>query len=169
MKAFSEILQRRDWENPQSVNIHCLKAHSPLSSFRDIDHARDGIQAQRQSLNGQWKFKLFDAPEQVDGEFIESQFNDKDWDEITVPSNWQMQGYDKPIYANVKYPFEVNPPFVPSDNPTGCYRTTVSLSAEDLANTQRIIFDGVNSAFHLWCNGTWVATAKIAACLLNST
>ncbi|WP_045480803.1 beta-galactosidase [Vibrio owensii] len=160
MKAFSEILQRRDWENPQSVNIHCLKAHSPLSSFRDIDHARDGIQAQRQSLNGQWKFKLFDAPEQVDGEFIESQFNDKDWDEITVPSNWQMQGYDKPIYANVKYPFEVNPPFVPSDNPTGCYRTTVSLSAEDLANTQRIIFDGVNSAFHLWCNGTWVGYSQ---------
>lgn len=160
MKAFSEILQRRDWENPQSVNIHCLKAHSPLSSFRDIDHARDGIQAQRQSLNGQWKFKLFDTPEQVDGEFIESQFNDKDWDEITVPSNWQMQGYDKPIYANVKYPFEVNPPFVPSDNPTGCYRTTVSLSAEDLANTQRIIFDGVNSAFHLWCNGTWVGYSQ---------
>ncbi len=160
MTTFSDILQRRNWENPQSVNIHCIKAHSPLSSFRNIDHARNGIHAQRQSLNGQWKFKLFDAPEQVEGEFIETQFNDSSWDEITVPSNWQLQGYDKPIYANVKYPFKVNPPFVPSDNPTGCYRTIVSLSKVDLANTQRIIFDGVNSAFHLWCNGSWVGYSQ---------
>lgn len=160
MKAFSDILQRRDWENPQSVNIHCLKAHSPLSSFRDIDHARDGIHAQRHYLNGQWKFKLFDAPEQVDADFIDTQFDDSQWDDITVPSNWQLEGYDKPIYANVKYPFEVNPPFVPSENPTGCYRTSISLSQEDLANTQRIIFDGVNSAFHLWCNGCWVGYSQ---------
>ncbi|MBR9873745.1 MAG: beta-galactosidase [Vibrionaceae bacterium] len=160
MMAFSDIIQRRDWENPQSVNIHCLKAHSPLSSYRNIDHARDDIYAQRQSLNGQWKFKLFEAPEQVNGEFIATNFNDTYWDEITVPSNWQMQGYDKPIYANVKYPFEVNPPFVPADNPTGCYRTTITLTEEALANTQRIIFDGVNSAFHLWCNGNWVGYSQ---------
>lgn len=160
MKAFSDILQRRDWETPQSVNIHCLKAHSPLSSYRDIDHARDGVYAQRQSLNGQWKFKVFDSPEQVEGEFIQTKFNDTNWDEITVPSNWQLQGYDKPIYTNVKYPFEVNPPFVPAENPTGCYRTTISRSEADLANTQRIIFDGVNSAFHLWCNGTWVGYSQ---------
>ncbi|EHH0680885.1 beta-galactosidase [Vibrio vulnificus] len=160
MTAFSEILQRRDWENPQSVNIHCLKAHSPLASFRDMAHARDGIHAQRQSLNGQWKFKLFDAPEQVEGQFTQADFNDAEWDEIPVPSNWQLHGYDKPIYANIKYPFDVNSPFVPRENPTGCYRTRVSLSPEDLLNTQRIIFDGVNSAFHLWCNGTWVGYSQ---------
>ncbi|CAK3887021.1 beta-galactosidase [Vibrio crassostreae] len=160
MKAFSNIIQRRDWENPQSVNIHCLNAHSPLSSYRNLKHARDGIESQRKSLNGQWKFKYFDAPEQVDGEFIETSFNDSQWDEITVPSNWQMQGYDKPIYANVKYPFEVNPPFVPEENPTGCYRTQITLTKNDLKNTQRIIFDGVNSAFHLWCNGNWVGYSQ---------
>ncbi|MGL5431118.1 MAG: beta-galactosidase [Vibrio sp.] len=160
MSKISYILQRRDWENPQSVNINCLKAHSPLSSFREIEHARDGIHSQRKSLNGKWRFKLFDAPEQVDGEFIDTQFNDTGWDNISVPSNWQLQGYDKPIYANVKYPFEVTPPLVPSDNPTGCYRTKVSLSEDDLANTQRIIFDGVNSAFHLWCNGAWVGYSQ---------
>ncbi|MGF1790549.1 beta-galactosidase [Photobacterium profundum] len=158
--ALSDIIQRRDWENPQSVNIHCLKAHSPLASYRDINHARDGIHAQRQSLNGQWKFKLFNAPEQVEGEFIDVQFNDSAWGDITVPSNWQLQGYDKPIYANVKYPFEVNPPYVPADNPTGCYRTHLTLTDTDLENTQRIIFDGVNSAFHLWCNGDWVGYSQ---------
>ncbi|MFL7048889.1 hypothetical protein BCS62_19250, partial [Vibrio cyclitrophicus] len=71
MKAFSNIIQRRDWENPQSVNIHCLNAHSPLSSYRNLEHARDGIESRRKSLNGQWKFKYFDTPENVNGEFIE--------------------------------------------------------------------------------------------------
>ncbi|OBT01816.1 beta-galactosidase [Vibrio cyclitrophicus] len=160
MKAFSNIIQRRDWENPQSVNIHCLNAHSPLSSYRNLEHARDGIESRRKSLNGQWKFKYFDTPENVNGEFIETSFDDSQWDEITVPANWQLQGYDKPIYANVKYPFEVNPPFVPADNPTGCYRTQVTLTEQDLENTQRIIFDGVNSAFHLWCNGDWVGYSQ---------
>lgn len=160
MTSFSEILNRRDWENPQSVNIHCLNAHSPLSSFRQIEHARDGIEAQRRLLNGQWKFKLFDAPELADAQFSLVTFDDSLWDSITVPSNWQLQGYDKPIYANVKYPFEVNPPFVPADNPTGCYRTSFSLQESELQQTQRIIFDGVNSAFHLWCNGHWIGYSQ---------
>ncbi|WP_413112942.1 beta-galactosidase [Thaumasiovibrio sp. DFM-14] len=160
MTAFSDILQRRDWENPQSVSIHCLKAHSPLSSFRHPDHALDDRYMQRRPLNGQWTFKLFDSPEQVDGTFIQPAFNDTHWDNITVPSNWQCQGYDKPIYANVKYPFEVTPPFVPAENPTGCYRTTFSLTDLELINVQRLIFDGVNSAFHLWCNGDWVGYSQ---------
>lgn len=160
MNAFSSILQRRDWENPQSVNIHCLQAHSPLSSFRSMTDARDGVHAQRRSLNGEWKFKLFEAPEWVEGAFIAPHFDDTPWDSIPVPSNWQLHGYDKPIYANVKYPFNVNPPFVPQDNPTGCYRTTFTLTDAELTNTQRIIFDGVNSAFHLWCNGHWVGYSQ---------
>ncbi|MGO2507433.1 MAG: beta-galactosidase [Vibrio hibernica] len=160
MPTFLSIIQRRDWENQQSVNIQCLKAHSPLASYRQIDHARDAVFSQRQSLNGQWAFKLFDAPEQVDGDFIHQAFDDTQWSEIPVPSNWQLQGYDKPIYTNVKYPFEVNPPFVPEQNPTGCYRTHLTLSKTDITQTQRIIFDGVNSAFHLWCNGVWMGYSQ---------
>ena len=158
--AISEIIKRRDWENPQSVNIHCLNGHSPLASYRKIAHAQQNIKAQHTSLNGQWKFKLFPSPEQVEGDFINPTFNDNQWDNITVPSNWQLQGYDKPIYTNVKYPFPVNPPFVPKENPTGCYRTHITLTEAALAETQRIIFDGVNSAFHLWCNGIWVGYSQ---------
>ncbi len=160
MTTFSEILQRRDWENPQSVNIHCLKAHSPLASYRTPADALQKNAPNRRSLNGEWAFQLFDAPENVDGDFIAPAFDDSQWSRIPVPANWQMHGYDKPIYANVKYPFEVNPPFVPKDNPTGCYRTSFTLSEHELAETQRIIFDGVNSAFHLWCNGHWVGYSQ---------
>lgn len=68
-----------------------------------------------------------------------------------------MYGYDAPIYTNVTYPIPVNPPFVPSDNPTGCYSLTFTVDDAWLREGQtRIIFDGVNSAFHLWCNGRWI-------------
>ncbi|MBO1110282.1 beta-galactosidase, partial [Plesiomonas shigelloides] len=137
-----------------------LQAHSPLSSFRSMTDALDGVHAQRRSLNGEWTFKLFEAPEWVEGAFIAPHFDDTPWDSIPVPSNWQLHGYDTPIYANVKYPFNVNPPFVPQDNPTGCYRTTFTLTAAALPTTQRIIFEGVNSPFHLRCNGHWVGYSQ---------
>ena len=80
-----------------------------------------------------------------------------DADTVVVPSNWQMHGYDAPIYTNVTYPITVNPPFVPAENPTGCYSLTFNVDESWLQEGQtRIIFDGVNSAFHLWCNGRWV-------------
>ncbi|HDX9083802.1 TPA: beta-galactosidase, partial [Klebsiella oxytoca] len=80
-----------------------------------------------------------------------------DADTVIVPSNWQMHGYDAPIYTNVTYPIAVNPPYVPTENPTGCYSLTFNIDESWLQEGQtRIIFDGVNSAFHLWCNGRWV-------------
>ena len=80
-----------------------------------------------------------------------------DADTIAVPSNWQLLGYDAPIYTNVTYPIPVDPPYVPHENATGCYSLTFTISEAELRDGQtRIIFDGVNSAFHLWCNGLWV-------------
>ena len=76
---------------------------------------------------------------------------------MPVPSNWQMQGFDTPVYTNVTYPIPVNPPFVPAENSVGCYSLTFEVEDAWLEGGQtRIIFDGVNSAFHLWCNGQWV-------------
>ncbi|MGL5336333.1 MAG: sugar-binding domain-containing protein, partial [Enterovibrio sp.] len=160
MVDFKQILQRRDWENPQSIAVNKMKAHSPLFSFRSSLDALKNTNPQRRSLNGQWKFQLFAAPQLVAESFMQPKFDDSEWQTIAVPSNWQLQGHDKPIYTNVKYPFAVNPPRVPEDNPTGCYRTTFSLEHADLLQTQRIIFDGVNSAFHLWCNGQWIGYSQ---------
>ncbi|RTF05205.1 beta-galactosidase, partial [Serratia marcescens] len=80
---------------------------------------------------------------------------------LAVPGNWQLAGYDAPIYTNVRYPFPVDPPRVPEDNPTGCYSRTFSVDPAWLAAGQtRVIFDGVNSAFYLWCNGHWVGYSQ---------
>ncbi|OLQ95397.1 beta-D-galactosidase [Vibrio ponticus] len=157
---FHSVLQRRDWENQQSVSINCMRAHSPLKSYRSIRSALEDEQRQVRSLNGLWKFQLFSCPEDVDSAFIDIDFNDSQWHQLPVPSNWQLHGFDKPIYTNIKYPFPVEPPFVPKDNPTGCYRTSFYISAAELSETQRIIFDGVNSAFYLWCNGVWVGYSQ---------
>jgi beta-galactosidase len=159
MTSLDHIIQRRDWETPFTTQINIVRAHSPLNGYKTLDDARQKQNSQRQLLNGQWEFKLFDKPEDVDACFISEQTNDN-WQTIAVPSNWQLQGFDKPIYCNVKYPFPVNPPFVPSDNPTGCYRTEFEVTKKQLALRNHIIFDGVNSAFHLWCNGQWVGYAQ---------
>ncbi|KAA1159820.1 beta-galactosidase [Pseudoalteromonas fuliginea] len=159
MTSLQHIINRRDWENPISVQVNQVKAHSPLNGFKSVEHARTNTQSQKKSLNGQWDFKLFDKPEAVDESLLSETLN-SDWQSITVPSNWQLHGFDKPIYCNVKYPFAVNPPFVPSDNPTGCYRTEFTVTQEQLAQRNHIIFEGVNSAFHLWCNGQWVGYSQ---------
>ncbi|KAL0397637.1 UNVERIFIED_CONTAM: Beta-galactosidase, partial [Sesamum calycinum] len=75
------------------------------------------------SLSGTWKFFLASSPVSTPSEFYDSSFQDASWASIPVPSNWQMHGFDRPIYTNVVYPFPLNPPKVPEDNPTGCYRT----------------------------------------------
>lgn len=154
--SLASVLARRDWENPGVTQLNRLEAHPPFCSWRSADDARDGKESKQvRSLNGEWKFCWFNAPESVPEAWRTGDLTDADT--IAVPSNWQMLGYDAPVYTNVTYPIPVNPPFVPTDNPTGCYSLTFNVDAAWLSEGQtRIIFDGVNSAFHLWCNGRWV-------------
>ncbi|MEQ4512375.1 MAG: beta-galactosidase [Dickeya sp.] len=158
--SLADILARRDWENPACPHIRRLDAHPPFSSWRDLNAARDDAPSdRRQSLNGEWTFSYFARPQAIPEQWLVQDLHDAD--RITVPSNWQLAGYDAPIYTNVKYPIPVNPPFVPEDNPTGCYTLTFSVDPDWLAQGQtRIVFDGVNSAFHLWCNGQWVGYSQ---------
>ncbi|GLS91100.1 beta-galactosidase [Psychromonas marina] len=140
---------------------HVLEAHAPLHAFHSQQAALLNQASEFQhTLNGQWRFQLFTKPEVVPCDSIEVDFDDSEWPNITVPSNWQLQGYDKPIYTNVKYPFEDNPPFVPADNPTGIYRLNFDLPDTWQGRKQTITFDGVNSAFHLWCNGVWIGYSQ---------
>ena len=154
--SLSAVLARRDWENPGVTQLNRLEAHPPFCSWRSADDARTNKRSsQLRSLNGQWQFAWFAAPEAVPESWLTSDLPQADT--INVPSNWQMDGYDAPIYTNVTYPIPVNPPYVPAQNPTGCYSLTFHIDDAWLDEGQtRIIFDGVNSAFHLWCNGRWV-------------
>ncbi|CAL0328768.1 unnamed protein product [Lupinus luteus] len=105
------------------------------------------------SLSGHWKFFLADSPNTVPDKFFESDFQDLEWKFLPVPSNWQMHGYDVPIYTNVVYPFPVDPPLVPMENPTGCYRTEFHIPKEWEGRRILLHFEAVDSAFCAWING----------------
>ncbi|MEH0688483.1 beta-galactosidase [Vibrio cholerae] len=164
MRTFADILAAREWENHHVTHHHVLPAHAPFHAYQNEDDALQGIgSAQQTCLNGQWQFMLFSAPSEVPEASIEKSFDDSAWSPITVPSNWQLQPQvdDRPIYTNVKYPFADTPPIVPKHNPTGVYRTTFEVLPQPNELTW-VTFDGVNSAFHLWCNGVWVGYSQDA-------
>ncbi|SON49494.1 beta-galactosidase [Vibrio tapetis] len=161
MRSFKQVMLAREWENQHIVHHNTLAAHSPLHSYPDTECARLGLNSPNQlSLNGAWRFQLFEQPELVKESMVSEHFDDSSWPVIRVPSNWQCQGFDNPIYTNVKYPFVDNAPNVPAQNPTGVYRIGFDAPSHFEGLIQRIIFDGVNSAFHLWCNGEWVGYSQ---------
>lgn len=154
-RVSATLLAQKDWENPSVTERNRLPSHVPLASYSGLDAALNLQQAEHQlSLNGQWNFCLLKQPEQLSDALIAG--SKGSWKSIAVPGNWQLQGFDKAIYTNVIYPFEVNPPYVPSDNPTGVYRTEFNYQAAWANKQVRLRFEGVNSAFHVVINGQQV-------------
>ena len=157
-------LTKPDWENPDVVGINKEPGHCTLIPYSDIETA---IKADRKasrfykSLNGNWKFHWVIKPADRPLNFYESSYDVSTWDQIPVPSNWQMHGYGIPIYLNVPYPFPPNPPYIPHDyNPVGSYRRGFTIS-EEWKNRQIFLhFDGVKSAFYLWVNGQKVGYSQ---------
>lgn len=167
-RPLATILARNDWQNPAITSVNRLPSHTPLHGWRDADRARRGEPSDAVlSLDGEWQFSFFASPHQVPEVWLAADLSDAR--ATPVPSNWQMEGYDTPIYTNVRYPIPVNPPFVPDDNPTGCYSRDIEVPQAWLETGRtRIIFGGVNSAFYLWCNGQWVGYSQDSRCRRSS-
>jgi beta-galactosidase len=153
-----------DWENPQVVGRNKEPGRVPLIPY--VDEA-SALADEREtspyfrSLNGDWKFRYAPNPASAPQGFYSADFDDTDWDDIVVPGNWQLQGYDRPIYLNVDYPFPANPPRVPRDeNPTGSYCRTFTIPERWNGREVFILFEGVDSAFYLWVNGEEVGYSQ---------
>lgn len=145
------------WQDPEIIGINKLPAHAFFIPYQSSDAALTANPENSElflNLNGHWKFKFIDAPKNAPDNFHNPAINDEDWDEIKVPSNWQIEGYGRPIYTNIKHPFEANPPFVPTDaNETGLYRHTFQIP-ENWDDKRIIIhFGGVQSAMYFYLNG----------------
>lgn len=117
------------------------------------------------SLNGLWKFQLVNSPEERPLDFFQPDFDTSAWNEIKVPSNWEMQGYGVPLYVNVDYPFKDNPPYIQerednrgtyATNPVGSYRRTFTLPGDWTKKRTFLHFDGIYSAALVWINGKYV-------------
>ena len=150
---FSALVAQRLWENPAAVQQNQMAAHAPLFAYTNVSDALAKTNANRRSLNADWSFAFFSRPEQVPDRI---EFTDV----IPVPSNWQMHGFDRPIYTNIQYPFDEQSPKVPAENPTGVYQKTFTLTQSELEQQVRVVFDGVNSMLFLYCNGHFVGFAK---------
>jgi beta-galactosidase/beta-glucuronidase len=153
-----------DWENPAIFGRNKEPAHVTLLPYPDEASALIGDRQASpylQLLNGRWKFAYAPNPTSAPEGFYQPDYDDSAWDLIAVPGNWQLQGYDKPIYTNIVYPFPADPPKVPhDDNPTGSYRTTFTIPASWAGRQVFINFDSVDSAFYLWVNGVQVGYSQ---------
>ncbi len=146
-----------DWENPEIFERNQTLPHTTLMPFETIEQALENNKKSSPyhfTLNGTWRFHLADTPEEAPEDFYRKGFNVKDWDDIRVPSNWQMEGFGHPLFRNIGQPFPDNPPGVPKEfNPVGSYIRTFTLP-KNWKNRQVLLhFEGVHSASYVWING----------------
>lgn len=153
------------WENHQIDGINRMPARAHFLTFPTREKAllnNNKYTHAFKNLNGVWKFMFLDAPEYSPEGFFASEYDTSTMDDITVPGNWQLQGYGKMHYSDLWYNFPINPPFVPTENPTGIYKRTFFIE-ESFRGKQIILrFCGVDSAYHLWVNGQEAGYSKAA-------
>ncbi len=116
----------------------------------------------KKDLNGIWKFQYNTCLEDLDGHFYEENYDASAFDDLPVPSCWQMHGYDRNHYTNVNYPFPCDPPYVPDENPYGAYVTEFTLTEEEVHMHQFLNFEGVDSCFYVWVNGKEVGYSQVS-------
>lgn len=163
-----------DWENQDVIAINKEPGRATSVPYASMEHALEGDRMASefvQSLDGEWKFNWVKHPDERPVDFHKPDFDSSEWKTISVPSNWQLQGYGVPVYCNQPYPFEKNPPHImlepPADytsyelrNPVGSYLTSFSVP-DDWAGREIILhFGGVESAFYLWVNGEKVGYSQ---------
>jgi beta-galactosidase len=159
--------QRPEWDDPAVVGVNREKPHATMMVYPTAALARQGDRSRSPwflSLNGLWRFHWVARPADRPADFYRTDYDDSRWGAIPVPSNWQLQGYDIPIYTNIIYPFPYDPkgpPVVPKDyNPVGSYRTTFRIPAHWSGRQIFLVFDGVDSAFYVWVNGEKVGYSE---------
>ena len=145
---------KKRWENEELIMIGREEA------VADFHHKAEHEKVL--SLNGEWNFLYLKAPEYSPENFYEEDFEDREWKKIPVPSCWQFYGYGQKHYTDVWYLFPINPPFVPSDNPSGIYRRRFHLEKKEEGKQYLLRFDGVSSAFDVWVNGKHLGYSKVS-------
>ena len=164
--AIEAQAQVRDWENPSVLGINKLPYHATLQLPSREKECKEIV-----SLDGEWLFHWSPKPEDRPVDFYLEDYDVSDWGKITIPGNWQTQGYGTPIYININYPFVKNRPSVTSEppkewtayenrNPVGQYITFVEITKEMLAKNIILHFGGVHSALYLWINGQKVGYSQ---------
>lgn len=148
----------RHYENPELLQENCEPQRAYYIPYDTLEKALAGDKEASDyyiSLNGEWKFHYYDRDIDVPAAIT-------DWERIVVPSNWQLQGYDKPYYTNVNYPYPVDPPYVPDDNPCGVYALDITFPESWYDRETYIVLEGVSSCFYLYVNDSYVGFSHVS-------
>lgn len=145
-------------ENTMPDRNYYIPAEKAYSTPLDARDHSDRVQF----LNGTWKFRYYDSIYKLQDEFYSEGYDVSGFDDIPVPSVWQMHGYDYHQYTNVRYPFAFDPPYVPKDNPCGAYVTDFIYDQNEDAPLAHLNFEGVDSCFYVWLNGRYVGYSQVS-------
>lgn len=145
-------------EHTMPPRAYYIPASHRMEDLVEHREASDRVQM----LNGMWKFRYFESIYDVRDAFYESGYDTSDFDEIPVPGVWQMAGYDTHQYTNFRYPFPFDPPYVPQDIPCGAYVHTFSYAKDKKAPKVYLNFEGVDSCFYVWVNGTYTGYSQVS-------
>ena len=145
-------------ENTMPSRAYYIPASRAIENL--VEHREDSDRFQL--LDGNWKFRYYASIYDVKEKFYEENFDTESFDEIPVPSVWQMHGYDHHQYTNTRYPFPMDPPYVPLENPCGTYVHTFSYQTDEKALNAYLNFEGVDSCFYVWMNGSYVGYSQVS-------
>ncbi len=145
-------------ENTMPVRAYFIPASKRMDNL--VEHREESDRMQL--LNGTWKFQYFNSIYDVQEPFFEKDYDTENFDEIQVPSVWQMAGYDTHQYTNIRYPFPFDPPYVPQDIPCGTYAHTFVYHKDENAPKAFLNFEGVDSCFYVWINGSYVGYSQVS-------
>ncbi len=156
--------KRNEWENPKILDRNKEPAHAQFVLYKNESTAKKAIKENSefyQSLNGTWKFNIVKTPGERPEDFYKVGLNDNKWKNISVPSNWELEGFDIPIYTNVTYPFPKNPPFIDEEyNPVGSYRTTFTVPQDWDKKEILLHFGSISGYAQVYVNAKEVGMTK---------
>lgn len=151
------------WED---LNVMMFNREIPRAyyiPYKDAEAAstkKRGSSELYETLNGSWKFQYLTSIKNVQDEFYNVATDVSNWDDLIVPSCWQVKGYDICQYINLDYPIPCDPPYVPNENPVGLYVREFNISKDWNEKEKYVVFEGVNSCFYLWINGSFVGYSQ---------
>ncbi|MCC9168699.1 glycoside hydrolase family 2 TIM barrel-domain containing protein [Pontibacter harenae] len=155
-----------EWENPSIIGLNKEAPRASFMLYSNAQDARTNNYSKSQfhkSLNGQWKFSLVKTPAERPKEFYSESLDDSKWSTIEVPSNWELEGFDTPIYTNVAYPFPANPPYIDNNyNPVGTYRRTFAVPANWQGQEVILHFGSISGYAQVYVNGQKAGMTKAA-------
>ena len=145
-------------ENTMPARAYYIPASKRMDNL--VEHREESDRMQL--LNGTWKFQYYNSIYDIQESFFEKDYDTENFDEIQVPSVWQMAGYDTHQYTNIRYPFPFDPPYVPQDIPCGAYAHTFIYHKDENAPKAFLNFEGVDSCFYVWINGSYVGYSQVS-------